>query len=120
MSALLLGVLFLGEVIQPHHLVGMGLIGSGLVILDGRLWRVGRAALGFDAGFRRSMTLTKKPSVPWRKGVSDRVGPVGRAIRADHVAPDIGDRHLDEVRMAWPGSASTWPSFSSPSSEQVA
>lgn len=47
MSALLLGVLFLHEVIEPHHLVGMGLIGSGLVILDGRLWRVSRAAFGF-------------------------------------------------------------------------
>ncbi|WP_322107676.1 DMT family transporter [Dongia mobilis] len=46
-SALLLGVLFLGEVVEPHHLVGMGLIGSGLVILDGRLWRLGRVAFGF-------------------------------------------------------------------------
>nr|WP_298681698.1 DMT family transporter [uncultured Dongia sp.] len=46
-SALLLGVLFLGEVIEPHHLIGMGLIGSGLVILDGRLWRFSRAAFGF-------------------------------------------------------------------------
>jgi len=46
-SALLLGVLFLDELIEPHHLVGMGLIGSGLVVLDGRLWRVSRAALGF-------------------------------------------------------------------------
>lgn len=46
-SALLLGVLVLGEVIEPHHLVGMGLIGSGLVILDGRLWRVSLTAFGF-------------------------------------------------------------------------
>ena len=46
-SDLLLGVLFLGEVVEPHHLVGMGLIGSGLVILDGRLWRLGRVAFGF-------------------------------------------------------------------------
>lgn len=38
-SALLLGVLFLGEVIAPHHLAGMGLIGFGLLLLDGRLFR---------------------------------------------------------------------------------
>ena len=47
LSALFLGVLFLGEVIEPHHLTGMGLIGSGLVVLDGRLWRFSRAAFGF-------------------------------------------------------------------------
>jgi drug/metabolite transporter (DMT)-like permease len=38
-SALLLGVLFLEEVIEPHHLIGMVMIGSGLVILDGRFGR---------------------------------------------------------------------------------
>jgi drug/metabolite transporter (DMT)-like permease len=39
-SALLLGVLLLEEIIEPHHLIGMGLIGSGLVILDGRFARL--------------------------------------------------------------------------------
>ena len=38
-SALMLGVAFLGEVLEPHHLIGMALIGSGLVALDGRLVR---------------------------------------------------------------------------------
>ncbi|WP_374653239.1 DMT family transporter [Dongia sp.] len=43
-SALLLGVLFLGEVVELHHLAGMALIASGLVSIDGRLWRIlGRA-----------------------------------------------------------------------------
>lgn len=47
-SALWLGVLFLDEVIEPHHLIGMGLIGSGLIILDGRLvhFIFGRFILG--------------------------------------------------------------------------
>ena len=39
-SALMLGVLFLGEVVEPHHLAGMALIASGLVSIDGRAWRV--------------------------------------------------------------------------------
>lgn len=36
-SAILLGSLVLGEQLRPVHFVGMGLIGLGLVILDGRL-----------------------------------------------------------------------------------
>lgn len=36
-SALLLGVGFLGEHLLPHHFIGMALIGLGLVVLDGRL-----------------------------------------------------------------------------------
>jgi len=35
-SAILLGVTFLGEHIQIKHLVGMGLIGLGLAAIDGR------------------------------------------------------------------------------------
>ena len=42
-SALMLGVLFLGETIEAHHLAGMGLIGFGLLLLDGRLFRLWRA-----------------------------------------------------------------------------
>lgn len=39
-SALLLGMLFLGERVEAHHLVGMALIGSGLAVIDGRVWRL--------------------------------------------------------------------------------
>nr|WP_246329622.1 DMT family transporter [Chthonobacter rhizosphaerae] len=38
-SAILLGVLVLGETLQLRHWVGMGLIMAGLVAIDGRLWR---------------------------------------------------------------------------------
>lgn len=38
-SALMLGILFLNEEITPHRLAGMGLIGFGLLLLDGRLFR---------------------------------------------------------------------------------
>lgn len=38
-SAIALGILFLGEVLALRHIVGMALIGSGLVAIDGRLWR---------------------------------------------------------------------------------
>lgn len=38
-SAILLGVLFLGERLQTQHLIGMSLIGLGLIAMDGRLWR---------------------------------------------------------------------------------
>jgi len=37
--AILLGTLFLGEVLQPQHLLGMALIGLGLAAIDGRPWR---------------------------------------------------------------------------------
>lgn len=36
-SALLLGSLFLGEIITPAQLAGMALIGAGLALIDGRL-----------------------------------------------------------------------------------
>ncbi|MEM7620512.1 MAG: DMT family transporter [Pseudomonadota bacterium] len=38
-SAILLGVLILDEALQLKHIIGMGLIGVGLIILDGRLWQ---------------------------------------------------------------------------------
>jgi drug/metabolite transporter (DMT)-like permease len=37
--AILLGVLVLGETLQLKHFVGMGLIGVGLVAIDGRPWK---------------------------------------------------------------------------------
>ena len=43
-SALLLGLTFLGESLSPHHLAGMALIGLGLAAIDGRpLRRLRRA-----------------------------------------------------------------------------
>jgi len=42
--AILLGTLFLGEVLQPQHLLGMGLIGLGLAAIDGRPWRMLKGA----------------------------------------------------------------------------
>jgi len=38
-SAIILGVLFLGEMLLARHLTGMALIGVGLVVMDGRLTR---------------------------------------------------------------------------------
>ncbi|MGY6534992.1 MAG: DMT family transporter [Pararhodobacter sp.] len=43
-SAILLGTVFLGEVLAPRHLGGMALIGLGLAAIDGRPWRVLRRA----------------------------------------------------------------------------
>ncbi|PRD41046.1 EamA family transporter [Phyllobacterium phragmitis] len=39
-SAILLGVLVLGEKLQSRHAVGLGLIAIGLAAVDGRVWRV--------------------------------------------------------------------------------
>jgi drug/metabolite transporter (DMT)-like permease len=38
-SAVLLGVLFLGEGLNAYELAGMALIGLGLVTIDGRIFR---------------------------------------------------------------------------------
>jgi drug/metabolite transporter (DMT)-like permease len=38
-SALLLGMLILGERLEPKHFLGMALIGVGLAAIDGRPWR---------------------------------------------------------------------------------
>ena len=45
-SAILLGVLVLGETLAPRHLAGMALIGLGLAAIDGRPWRALRRRLG--------------------------------------------------------------------------
>lgn len=39
-SAILLGVLVLGEVLLLKHFIGMAFIGVGLAAIDGRLWKV--------------------------------------------------------------------------------
>ena len=39
-SAILLGVSILGETLEWVHIVGMGLIALGLLIIDGRLWQL--------------------------------------------------------------------------------
>lgn len=39
-SAVLLGILFLNEVLLARHVAGMALIGLGLAAIDGRFWRV--------------------------------------------------------------------------------
>lgn len=38
-SAIVLGILFLGEVLLPRHIAGMTMIGLGLAAIDGRLWK---------------------------------------------------------------------------------
>ena len=38
-SAILLGVLVLGEVLQARHILGMALIGAGRFAVDVRAWR---------------------------------------------------------------------------------
>jgi drug/metabolite transporter (DMT)-like permease len=42
-SAILLGVLVLGETLAPRHVAGMALIWTGLAAVDGRPWRAVRA-----------------------------------------------------------------------------
>ncbi len=38
-SAIILGIVVLGEALKPQHLLGMAFIGLGLAAIDGRLWR---------------------------------------------------------------------------------
>lgn len=38
-SAIILGIAFLDEVLLPRHMIGMALIGLGLALVDGRLFR---------------------------------------------------------------------------------
>jgi drug/metabolite transporter (DMT)-like permease len=45
-SAILLGILLLGEALEARHLIGMALVGAGLATIDGRLWRKFRGVLG--------------------------------------------------------------------------
>lgn len=42
-SAIVLGIIFLDEALAPRHLAGMVLIGAGLALVDGRLFKAGRA-----------------------------------------------------------------------------
>jgi drug/metabolite transporter (DMT)-like permease len=44
-SAILLGALVLGEVLLPHHFLGMALIGAGLAAIDGRAFRMLRGKM---------------------------------------------------------------------------
>ncbi|MGI9373087.1 MAG: EamA family transporter, partial [Hyphomicrobiales bacterium] len=41
-SAIILGIMFLNETLEVKHMIGMGLIGLGLVFIDGRLLRAFR------------------------------------------------------------------------------
>ena len=43
-SAILLGILVLGEQLEPRHLAGMAAIGIGLMAIDGRPMRLLRPA----------------------------------------------------------------------------
>ena len=45
-TAILLGVTFLGEILEPRHMAGMALIALGLAAMDGRPLRKVRTALG--------------------------------------------------------------------------
>ena len=49
-SAILLGTLFLGEILRPRHFAGMGLIGLGLGAIDGRPWRAMRRGASGGGG----------------------------------------------------------------------
>jgi drug/metabolite transporter (DMT)-like permease len=37
-SAIVLGILFLGETLRTSHILGMALIGLGLIVIDGRIF----------------------------------------------------------------------------------
>ena len=54
-SAILLGTLFLGEVLLPRHLAGMALIGAGLAAIDGRPWRAVRRAAAMPGRRRNNL-----------------------------------------------------------------
>lgn len=45
-TAIILGVLLLGETLEPRHVVGMAMIGLGLAAIDGRPWGALRRLLG--------------------------------------------------------------------------
>ncbi|MEM1318116.1 MAG: DMT family transporter, partial [Pseudomonadota bacterium] len=38
-SAIVMGMMFLGETLALRHLIGMALILAGLIAVDGRLWK---------------------------------------------------------------------------------
>ena len=41
-TAIILGILILGEILKAHHLAGLALIVAGLLMIDGRLAAFGR------------------------------------------------------------------------------
>lgn len=49
-SAILLGILVLGETLLPRHLAGMALVGIGLMAIDGRTLRALRASRRHSTG----------------------------------------------------------------------
>ncbi len=51
-SAILLGLMFLGETLLPRHVAGMTLIGLGLAAIDGRPWRALRGLRTGEASQR--------------------------------------------------------------------
>jgi drug/metabolite transporter (DMT)-like permease len=53
-SAILLGAVFLGERLEPQHLLGMAAIAAGLALIDGRLLRIGRRDPTFEGVAHRS------------------------------------------------------------------
>jgi drug/metabolite transporter (DMT)-like permease len=38
-SAIILGIIVLNETLELHHMIGMGVIMAGLIVIDGRLLR---------------------------------------------------------------------------------
>lgn len=64
-SAILLGTLFLGEVITTTQLAGMALIGAGLICIDGRLLRPAAGLLGPRQGPAEPRpSSSSKPRMP--------------------------------------------------------
>ena len=63
-SALLLGTLFLNEVITTAQLIGMALIGAGLALIDGRLLPAAGLAGPRHRRVSSSPSSTSKPSLP--------------------------------------------------------
>lgn len=55
-SAILPGILFLGETLLARHFAGMALIGTGLAAIDGRPWRAVLARFPRKPGQRRRLT----------------------------------------------------------------
>ncbi len=49
-SAILLGAVFLAEALQPHHVAGMTLIGTGLLAIDGRAWKKIKRVFALNPG----------------------------------------------------------------------
>jgi len=59
-SALMLGMTLLGEQLDPRTFVGMGLIGLGLVAMDGRLLRTARARFSPQPASRNLQPTTER------------------------------------------------------------